>query len=232
VKLYHGTSAKAASRILRRGIEPRGKRRSEWDCVDFPSRTDCVYLTNAYAPYFAINATNGGSTLCAVIEIDTFKLNPFNFVPDEDCLTQYNRQFKPEWDIKQRTAYFREKLHEWAGDYEKSIQAMGNCAHLGKIPLEALTRIAYFDTKLATEFSWASVDPSISILNYQNIGQKYRGLTKWLFGDDLGDDAPKKIIPDEQWAAFKEGLPERGQYDWFPPSHKNGIKVEVINCYV
>ena len=51
IKLYHGTTTKHLDKILKQGITPRHDRPSNWD--KHPSREDMVYLTNAYAIYFA-----------------------------------------------------------------------------------------------------------------------------------------------------------------------------------
>lgn len=52
--LYHGTSSKYLPSILREGIKPRKlTRQSNWKTT-IESRNDMVYLTNAYALYFAI----------------------------------------------------------------------------------------------------------------------------------------------------------------------------------
>ncbi|MGW8177299.1 MAG: hypothetical protein ACWGQW_00660, partial [bacterium] len=54
MKLYHGTSARVARKAGQQGLKPRGKRKSNWDV---PSRSDLVYLTLAYAAYFAAVAS-------------------------------------------------------------------------------------------------------------------------------------------------------------------------------
>lgn len=57
--LYHGTSFENIERILHQGILPRREtKKSNWfmpDSNDFESRNDAVYLSNAYAPYYAFH---------------------------------------------------------------------------------------------------------------------------------------------------------------------------------
>jgi hypothetical protein len=98
MKLYHGTAERHLPAILRDGLKPRGKRKGNWS-HSIESNADAIYLTNAYALYFAHSATdpkdNGDRSV--VLEIDTSKLDSFWLVPDEDWLEQVSRkQVGPE----------------------------------------------------------------------------------------------------------------------------------------
>lgn len=218
MKLYHGTSLEAAENALVVGLVPRGKRKGNWGRTVM-SRSDAVYLTNCYAPYFAMCADDKTP---ALLEIDTDHLTIGNLVPDEDVLEQGFRgrdDLPSDWSMEKRTKHYRKYLHNWAGEYEMSIKAMGNCAYLGTIPPEAITRALYFDPREAQQFSWQSMDPSISLMNYKLVGKKYRGLTKWAFGDDLGDDAPivqpGLVIDGRPWADYFLPLEEeRKSFHW------------------
>ena len=59
MKLYHGTTEKAARAALAEGLCPRCETgdSSNWD--DHPSSAEHVYLTETYAGYFAMAATEG-----------------------------------------------------------------------------------------------------------------------------------------------------------------------------
>src|SRR5579872_5763031 len=84
--LYHGTSGNAVPRILKQGIRARRlTKKSNWD--KNPSHADSIYLTTAYAGYFAHCATKRGSLL-GILEVDTAQLDEDSFRPDEDFLDQ------------------------------------------------------------------------------------------------------------------------------------------------
>lgn len=188
--LYHGTTETVARQVLKHGIKPRGvKKKSNW--LGCPSHPKAVYLTTAYAGYYAICAINKDDERAAIIEIDETKLDPCKLVPDEDACEQLMRgRDGIKGTMIERTAYYRENLVNFAGQHKTSLNALGTCAHLGRIPPKAITRVAIFDPRKVAIASCAFLDPCISVLNYQLVGSKYRGLMKWMFDHDLGDDAP------------------------------------------
>lgn len=192
--LYHGTTETVARLALKEGLKPRGRRKGNWESC--PSHPQAVYLTNAYAGYYAICAIKPGER-GAVIEIDETQLDPCKLAPDEDACEQLMRgRDGIKGTMIERTNYYRENLKQFRGQHKTSLRAMGTCAHLGKIPASAITRVAIFDPRKISITSCFFLDPCISILNYRLVGNKYRGLTKWLFGHDLGEDAPSEIRAD------------------------------------
>lgn len=221
MKLYHGTSSTFVDKILQQGIKPRGRRKGNWD--SHPSHPGAVYMSNAYAPYFAVQACEK-KAFPAVLEIDVHKLNPFCLCPDEDFLEQaFGKREFPDWDMTQRTRYYRENLEIFAPNWELSLEHMGNCSYLGTIPSKAITRIAILDHKhketcllLAT-----CLDPTISIINYHIVGKKYRGITKWIFGDDLGEDAQDAPV-------MIDGKPVHVGNTWTVPKNRDGIKIKEL----
>lgn len=213
MKLYHGTTIKKLTRIMKIGLEPRRSRTGNWKHNNAPSRTDCVYMTNAYAIFFALNASNVASEDPCVLEIDTLKLKLSCLLPDEDFLEQATRGMGDaplDWPMLKRTAWYRARLEQFSSFWEKSLKHLGNCSYKGTIPVEAITRIAVIDQTDQAEFCWQALDPSITLMNYHIVGTKYRGMTKWLFGDDMGEDAPK-------WNGMF--------YSWEVPKHRKGIEV-------
>ena len=58
--LYHGTSERVARNVLKHGLGPRDDTECAGNWEDHPSAGGMVYLTAAYAPYFAMNAANEG----------------------------------------------------------------------------------------------------------------------------------------------------------------------------
>lgn len=196
MKMYHGTSASVAIAARKDGLSPRGERSSNWDVE---SRSDLVYLTTAYAAYFANNADGDG--LWGIVEVETTLLNKSLILPDEDALEQAfrNLEISPrtpkivrdiatsieDMTMEQRTYWFRNNLEEHANLASGSVKALGNCSYKGVIPPEAITRISVVDHKDIGEIGWLAVDPVISVANYAIAGAKYRAATKWLIGREL-----------------------------------------------
>jgi hypothetical protein len=232
MKLYHGTSASIARQALVEGLLPRSESGAEGHWEDCPSNPDLVYLTAAYAPYFAMTATEGDE-LWGIVEVDTDLLDEYDLLPDEDYLEQASRGQDlaavfgdgfPEGNyMTERTEWFRERLHLFAHLWRKSIEGLGNCAHDGAIPPEAITRVAVFDPQTNRSIAMMASDPMIAILNYQFCGDKYRALCAWMMGEDVdpirfhgipgltsseGLDGPWQQMID-QWAkalALRDGL--------------------------
>jgi hypothetical protein len=211
MKLYHGTSESRLQNILRRGIIPRREDgKHNWE--NAPSNPDAVYLTTAYAPYFAL-MSSGDNERMVILEIDTDLLDSRRFCPDEDFLEQASRaqdreeaarmfvgkyapSGHPEWarlhdDVKEnvflRTAKYREVMHsQYADKWEMSVQHMGTCAYVGVIPASAISRYSLYDPynveKSTPAITEQLVAPLISIGNYKFMGDFYKNFTLWFFG--------------------------------------------------
>lgn len=183
MKLYHGTSSKHLDSILKRGICPRGGKKSNWDMA---SRHDAVYLSACYAPYFAIQATRSLKHQPCIIEIETDVLPHALLVPDEDAIEQIMRgKDKVKGDMETRTAWYRDRLHMFTAtpDWLASIRALGNCAYLDYIPPYCITDIITVDYTEgdARKMLGLVLDPTITVMNMQVAGGYYRDLTHWFF---------------------------------------------------
>lgn len=195
MKLYHGTTEDVARLALEEGLLPREETgiESHWDTC--PSREDMVYLTRAYAPYFAFSATEKDERW-GLIEIDTDlildgldgKLDRYLY-PDEDFLEQASRRGNspcPEGlSMEARTQWFREHLLDFQHYWKDSVDGLGNCACYGAVPVECITRIVLYDPNKNRTMSMFASDPTISLINYSIMGQKYRAFTDWMFGATL-----------------------------------------------
>lgn len=244
MKLYHGTSERAARQIMEEGLLPRSARRDRkgnWNHTII-SHKDAVYLTSAYALYFAIASTEDAPELktgadglrVAVIEVDTALLDEACLVPDEDVVEQSNRgRESPDlppsyhgWSMERRTRYWRKRLSGFSmtGAWRASLHAMGTCAHLGAISPSAITRVAFVPLRGAPNACAMAMDPTISILNYRFVGKKYRALTKWVFGDPMGADEPE-AYPKE--TAIH--LPNFPTHEFALPDAKEQATIEILN---
>jgi len=190
VFLYHGTSETIARQALTQGLLPRDFSGVESVWSDCPSCPDYVYLTTAYAPYFALNASDDK---LGIVEIDLDCLDPDELYPDEDFLEQATRGKGPAPEgltMEERTEWFRDNLVNFQRYWADSLDGLGNAAHYGAIPASAITRISIYDPDSNPSISMMASDPSITIMNYQILGgSKYRALTSWFMGDpvDIGD---------------------------------------------
>jgi hypothetical protein len=182
--LYHGTSERHLDSILRDGLKPRGRKRGNWK--SYPSIAGHVYLTEAYAGYFATVAAKKGERALIVeacLEDDS------RLYPDEDFIAQAlaaqnKRSIEVYHDEVVKTiAYYRDYV-------QASLDGLGNVSHRGVIPPSAISRYVLVDTKKQSDVIMLALDPTISLMNYQFCGAKYRSINAWLFGDrpdfDLG----------------------------------------------
>lgn len=186
MKLYHGTSAALAKKILAKGLKPRGRKKSNWDVQSHP---DAVYLTTVYAIHFAQAAAKAKGDI-AIIEIDSNKLDLDLFGPDEDFLEQATRGQFPSagTTMTERTAWFRERAHsQFYGLWEQSLESLGTCAYYGAIPCDAITRVATLPA--VCKLAFAS-DPVIVLMNHKLMGTYYRNLTRHVFGDSDFEEDP------------------------------------------
>lgn len=115
--LYHGTSASHLESIKKHGIRPRGfDSKGNWEHTVL-SGTDKVYLTDAYAGYFAWCASDGEPWLIAEVDMD--KLDQALLRPDEDAIAQIAHRdpnFNDVWGDKPVKEYTLEELTEFVRD--------------------------------------------------------------------------------------------------------------------
>ena len=226
MKLYHGTSDRYLSSILQHGLRPRGRRKnSNWKT--YPSRHDCVYLTQAYAPYFAEQATNiekGERSLIIEVEIDE---HDERLLPDEDFISQaLASQLKVS--IESVHEGVRNCLEGYAHHAIDSLHGLGNACIKGRVFPEAIARYAIVDFTKQTELWQVCLDPSISIMNYRFCGEKYRSVIAWIFGDrdDFEVFGFSDAIVDQMEAAHP-GYRDRAKSLF---TNRNGIEVHSNGC--
>jgi hypothetical protein len=224
MKIYHGASEKQLKDILQNGIRPRSETGvSNWEHTS-ESNPDAVYLTKAYAGYFAACASQGEDRW-VIIEIDTEKLDKNLFYPDEDFIAQAMKNDKTaqedaepgSWgmiskmlDLNELTTLVRDHIEDFQHLWVESLEYLGNCCYIGSVPVEAITRIGLFDPKSNWEMAMAAQDPTITTLNYQICGDHYQALTRWLVGDKL---TPKEY--EGQLYEMKKSAPIPGAYEGY-----------------
>lgn len=211
-KLYHGTTESVARGALQDGLLPRTSRKSNWKIESSPFH---VYLSVAYAPYFAASAAEETSDKWGIVEIDTSKLNLEYMRPDEDFLEQCSRT---EMDsnkgitIEERTAWYRSHLNEYRHLWMRSLETLGNCSYNGHILPEAVMRVAIFDRKSNPYIYMMAVDPCVTPLNFQFMHAKYEALTRWFFEPVSALELAEpfwSVLPEEHRKAQAEAAKDR-----------------------
>lgn len=176
LKLVHGTSAEYLEQIKAEGLVPRNLSPSRWETC--PSHPEWVYLTDAYALYYAMNAAlPDNDCLLVEVEVDTD-----NFYPDEDFLGQAtgDSPHLPD-NIEART----QSLLEWSQTIDhnlraelasKSLKGLGTVAHAGPIKADQIQRMIVIPQEDISRIVVREFDPVICLANYAIMGAKYQRL--------------------------------------------------------
>jgi hypothetical protein len=157
--LYHGTSAANAKKILKEGF--RLGKKTNWKVKSKPG---FIYLSKAYAPFFAMNCK--GSMLALVqVAVDTDDL-----YPDDDALM--HMLGKPMYSQTDLDAVNFEKFKEY---WEPSLKGLGSVA--AKPDKVKVLGIKTFPRKGMINMC----DPSITPMNYRLLGEYYQYFTAELY---------------------------------------------------
>jgi len=179
VFLYHGTTAKNARRIMKEGFVT-GKKYN-WKVKSKPG---FVYLSKAYAPFYAQNA--GKEYDKAIIKVEVKKKDLY---PEDDFIMY--ALGKPSYTQKDLDEISLEKFKEFAS---LSLKYMGNsCARPEDIKVVGCT---YFSDKRL----WQRCDPCITPMNFKILGTYYEALTKWIY---MGKK-PEKFKTIDEWLFKKK----------------------------
>ncbi len=170
--LYHGTNKKNLEKIIKEGIKPRGKKKSNWEKGIGKSKSDLVYLTKCYACYYASMACKKDDDAPVVIKIkvDTEKMELF---PDEEYVFRTLKKVWAKYSEKNQIEFYnkinpRECNSKTRAIWKESLDYMGTvCAEY--IPVSCI--IGYAEGK-GFEFI-RNCDPSISLSNFQMMSERY-----------------------------------------------------------
>jgi hypothetical protein len=195
VKLYHGTSETIGRQAKAEGLRPRkltGK--SNWKHV-VESNPSLIYLTTAYAPYYALHAVNGNKgEKISIIEIETDLLDESKFRPDEDFIEQATTLDKKNTvgirgnTTNQRTKYIRNHLDEFSEFWKQSVEYLGNCGYKGSISGKAITKVSVVDISKCLTLCSEVLEAVITLANYRVCGAQYQMLTQWFLGQPVTVD--------------------------------------------
>lgn len=158
--LFHGTSATNAKKIMQKGF---AEAKNNWKVT---SKNGFVYLSTAYAPFYAMNANKKGYKL-ALIKVEIDELSLF---PDDDFIMRC--MDKPVYTQKELDQI---ELEDYQELWIKSLEYMGNvAAYFDDIEIIGVT---YFNGKNLL----FRCDPSITPMNYKIMGDYYKDLSEWLY---------------------------------------------------
>lgn len=159
---YHGTSEKNAKQIEKEGFKTDIK--YNWNVK---SKRGFVYLSLAYAPYYAMNTKYNKEKLALIkVEVDTKDLYPEDdFVMSKLFFkTKYTQKDIDKINLKQLKHFWKESL-KWVGNVAvkpNKIKILG---------------IRYFSGKNLI----CKCDPVVDYVNYMMMGDYYKELTAWIF---------------------------------------------------
>lgn len=187
MKIYHGTSERAARGIVRRGIIPTSLFQ-EHGTSDFK---DVVYLTSGYAGLFASRKCKLHERW-AIIEVDT-SLIPEDerwLCPDENFLEQGTSGtdaddffgVTPQMSQKQRMKCYRNKVDDFSHLWKDSLDSIGAISHVGVIPPEAITRVVSFNPLDHPMLCDMVTELEFTITEWTVHQKKLEALTKWMCG--------------------------------------------------
>lgn len=182
--LYHGTNLIQIPSIAQHGIEPRKDRKGNWE-HSVKAHKERVYLTNAYALYYAQSACLDHYSADAAVVLELEGRDVYSMCcADEDAVEQMTRGRDPEprnsWDVKRRTIYYRSRSHLIAA--APSLDVLGTCAYKGTVHPSLVRRCAVLSQATVKELVLVGgIDPFVSIENYQIMGALYREFHDWLF---------------------------------------------------
>ena len=171
-ELYHGTSIESAQKILKEGFVPDKK--YNWQVK---SKEGFVYLSKAYAPFYAMNAKSRSREKRAIVGTCVPKQKLY---PEDDFLM--NVLGKPVYTQEELDKVDLER-YKWL--WRKSLEHMGNAS--AKPKDVRVVGIQEFDAGNLI----MTCDPSIGPENYAICGKYYEGLTKWLYEGKNHMDFPR-----------------------------------------
>ena len=195
VKIYHGTTETIGRRALTEGLRPRNLTgKSNWKHT-VESNPTLIYLTTAYAPYYALQAVKElKRDKIAIIEIETDLLDETKMRPDEDFIEQATRRDKKNGagirgkTMNERTEYIRNHIDEFSASWTLSVQHLGNCAYKGVIKKTAITKVSVVDISKCRAMCFEAIEPTITLMNYKICGAQYRMLNRWFMGEPVTVD--------------------------------------------
>jgi len=157
--LYHGTSSKIAKKIEKEGFVT--DKNYNWDVK---SKKGLVYLSSAYAPFYAMKHDTNDLAIVKV-EVDSEDL----YAEDDFIMRILGKPVYTQKELD-RVGFITFKRF-----WKESLKYIGNVAiRPSKIRILGIT---HFNSKNLI----FKCDPVISPMNFKIMGDYYNALTEWIF---------------------------------------------------
>lgn len=184
-RLYHGTSIRHVESILKHGIKPRGAKKS----VDknWPSHPKRVYLSDAFAFKFALDAKRDKDSGIAIFEVDTTLLQPWLFAADDDVVAEKLAKIDGI-PFEQAVKKAAKVAHNYCPAH--SLDLGGSCSFEGTIPPSAITRYLTVDYEAQKWFLIGAWDVGTGQMAYRITKPRHAARLAWAFGDPEPADLP------------------------------------------
>lgn len=170
-ELFHGTTVDSAKKIMEEGFVPDQK--YNWNVK---SKKGFVYLSKAYAPFYAMNAKSKSKNR-AIVKTCTPRDKLY---PEDDFLMR--ALGKPKYTQEELD---KVNLEDYKQFYRESLKYMGNAS--AKPEDVKPVGMKEFD---AEGLIW-TCDPVIGPDNYAICGDYYKALSEWLYEGKDHNDFPR-----------------------------------------
>lgn len=171
LSLFHGTSRANGIKIMREGFQTGEK--YNWE---IKSKKNYVYLSWAYAPFFAMAVKPNPSEKLALIKIE---IDMDDAYPDDDFLML--SLGKPRYT---QADLDKVRLSDYKYLAINSFKYLGNVAVRPETANKGIKGVRYFNGRGLV----MKVDPTITPINFSILGNWYHDLTEFIYeGGDFND---------------------------------------------
>lgn len=180
--LYHGTTLRAWEAIIAsQAILPLRESGAGPAQADFDNNPDIVSLSNNYAFFYALRATEKGNPP-VVIKLEIPEEQEGNLWPDEDYIIYLATKsgYPLPSNINDAALHIRLHLKHFNVDWKQSLKGLGCVAFEGSIPFDWITAAVLIDIKKSSRLV-LDTDPVIQPSNNFVMGTWYRNSLRWLF---------------------------------------------------
>lgn len=173
--LYHGTTLTNFKKILKEGIKPRGKKKSNWEGIGI-SRNNLVYLTNCYACYYAAAAekTDKDNSVIIKVLVDPTKIKLYL---DEEFLYHalgFNKADNHQMAIDLYSIIDPKNLGPIVKSHlKKEVTWQDSLNFMGTVSCDFIPKENLLEYAILKKSDYGFCDPIINPLNYKIMAGEY-----------------------------------------------------------
>lgn len=189
--LYHGTATSRLEAIRRDGLRPRGETGLLPSHTGLPSKPEYVYLTNAYALKYAIDACESEDDWPVILRV-SIDLDLIRLYPDEDFVGMVMAKKLVGKVSPQRLIEETDVSQYDVQTALNSLHYFGTCCVKRTIePKQIRGWVVVKNKYLLIE----GVNTGVGLTSYQLLGKRNRALMNYLFRkDDYPVDEATKVL--------------------------------------